>query len=130
MLDIQRRERPEHPQTLQTISLLASTLEHEGRYDEAGKLLRDMLEIQRRVLGTDNPTTSLTIYNLACDAARSGDPLDALALLNEAVDRQLPVDVLLGFDKDAGLKSLHGDPNFTAVVARARLKAATVQHSK
>ena len=57
-LDVRRRVlEPEHPETLDSMSRLASILYDEARYAEAEKLGREALDIQRRVLGPDHPDT-------------------------------------------------------------------------
>ena len=42
---------PEHPQTLVSMLNLADTLTKMGQYEEAENMLKQTLEIQRRVLG-------------------------------------------------------------------------------
>jgi non-specific serine/threonine protein kinase/serine/threonine-protein kinase len=129
LLDIERRVLgPEHPDTLDTINTLAGILEEEGRYDEAEKMERELLDIQRRVLGPEHPATAVSVYNLGCLAARQGRRNEALSLLSEAVDHGAPAHIDLGIDKDPDLKSLHGDPRFDALVAKARQLAAAKTH--
>ena len=111
---------PEHPWTLFTMSELANTLSVEGKYAEADKILHETLEIQRRTLGPASPAAAGTEYNLACNAALSGKRGEAIALLTQALDHGLPRDDALYMAKDSDLKSLHGDPRFTALVERAQ----------
>jgi hypothetical protein len=99
----------------------------EGRYAEAEKLNREVLEIQRRVLGPEHPSTAVTVYDLSCLAARQGHKDQALSLLRESVDHGFPAWSDLGVDKDPDLKSLHDDPRFAAIVADAKDRAATAQ---
>jgi hypothetical protein len=50
--------------------------------------------------------------------------LETTRRLREAIDHGLsPVDAL-GMERDADLKSLHGDPRFDALVAHAKLVSA------
>jgi eukaryotic-like serine/threonine-protein kinase len=120
LLNIERRVLgPEHPDTLVTINGLAGTLEEQGRYAEAEKMERELLDIQRRVLGPEHPETAVSVYNLSCLAARQGRRNEALSLLREAVDHGAPAHIDLGIEKDPDLKSLHGDPRFDALVAKA-----------
>jgi len=129
LLDIERRVLgPEHPDTLRTINSLAGTLEEEGHYDESERAERELLDIQRRVLGPEHPSTATSVYNLGCLAARQGRRNEALSLLREAVDQGAPAYIDLGIDKDPDLKSLHGDPRFDALVARARQNATAKTH--
>ena len=106
---------------------LALTLGDEGGNAEAEKMERELLDIQRRVLGPEHPGTALSVYNLGCLAARQGRRNEALSLLREAVDHGASVHTDLGIDKDPDLQSLHGDPHFTALVAHAKEKAAAAQ---
>lgn len=111
---------PEHPWTLFTMSELANTLSEEGKYAEADTLLRETLEIQRRTLGPESADAAGTEYNLACNAALSGKRDEAIALLTHALNHGLSQDSALHMEEDSDLKSLHGDPRFTALVALAQ----------
>jgi serine/threonine protein kinase len=125
LLDIRRRVLgPKNPDTLLSMNNLASDLRSEGRYAEAEKLLRETIDSRRRVLGPDHPDTAISTYALACVMARQGRRDEALSLLREAVEHGLPGYVVLGMDNDPDLKSLHGDPRFEALVAKARQAAA------
>ena len=125
-LDIRRRVLgPEHPDTLGSMNNLANDFSGEGHYSEAEKLYRETLDIDRRVFGPDHPDTATSTYNLACIMARQGRPDEAISLLQQAVEHGLRVYTALGMDKDPDLKSLHGDPRFDALVAKARQAAAT-----
>lgn len=129
LLDIERRVLgPEHPDTLRTINGLAGTLEEEGRYDESEREERALLDIEGRVLGPEHPSTATSVYNLGCLAARQGHRNEALSLLREAVDHGAPAYIDLAIDKDPDLKSLHGDPRFDALVAKARQNATVKTH--
>jgi non-specific serine/threonine protein kinase/serine/threonine-protein kinase len=110
---------PEHPWTLFSMSELANTLSVEGRYAEADKLLRETLGIQRRTLRPDHPNIAGTEYNLACNAALGGKPNEAIPLLTHALNHGLSRGTALHMEKDSDLKSLHGDPRFTALVEQA-----------
>lgn len=129
-LDIRRRVLgPEHPDTLRSVNNLASALIDERHYAEAEKLLKQVRDIQRRVLGPEHPDTATSTYNLACVAAHLGQRDEALSLLREAVDHGMRVEGDLGLDKDPDLKSLQGDPRFTALVAHAKERATATQKS-
>lgn len=124
-LEIRRRVLgPEHPNTLESMNNLADILSHEGHYDEAEKLGRETLDIRQRVLGPDNPETAISRYALGTIAARRGQRDKAFSLLSEAVDHGLAGYALKGIEKDPDLKSLHGDPRFDALAARAKERAA------
>ena len=109
---------PDHQMTLSNMNNLANMLFVQGRYAEAEPLLRETLERQRRLLGEDHPHTVNTLYNLACLSALAGDRRAALGWLDQAVAHGWAHADHLAEDQD--LKSLHGDPAFDTIVARAR----------
>ena len=109
---------------------LALTLAYKDQYVEAEKLLRQTRDIQRRVLGPDDPATAQSTYNLACVEALSSNRDEALSLLREAIDHGLSSEDDLDLENDPDLKSLHGDPRFDAVVAHAKQKAVTSEKPK
>jgi non-specific serine/threonine protein kinase/serine/threonine-protein kinase len=111
---------PEHPNTLDANNSLANTLMEEGRYAEAEGLYRQVLALQQRVLPKDHPNTAVTIYNLGCVVAHQGRKTEAISFLTEAVDHGLNASGDLAVEKDPDLKSLHGDPRFTALVSHAK----------
>jgi non-specific serine/threonine protein kinase/serine/threonine-protein kinase len=91
-----------------------------GDYAQAEKELRPALEMERRVLGPDHPNTAASTYSLACLEALQGKRAQALILLREALDHGLPSWTAKDIATDTDLKSLHGDPRFAALVARAQ----------
>jgi serine/threonine protein kinase/Flp pilus assembly protein TadD len=121
---------PEAPDTLQARAGLSSILSHEGHYDEAEKLLNETLEIERRLFGPDNPRTVRSVYNMACLAAQMGKREDAFRFLNESVEHGMTPRRAQHLETDTDLKSLHGDPRFAALVARAKDNTATTQKAK
>jgi non-specific serine/threonine protein kinase/serine/threonine-protein kinase len=124
-LDIRRRVLgPEHPKTLLTVVSVATSLRQESHYFEAEKLLRAALEIQRRTLVPDNRDVRASMYELAILEQHEGKNDEALALLREAIDHGLSPYDSLGIETDPDLKSLHGDPGFTALVAETKKHAA------
>jgi serine/threonine protein kinase len=130
-LDVQRRILgAEHVFTLDSMKNLGTALSREGHNFEAEKFLRETLDIFRRVYGADNLDTADTIYILACAVARAGQREKALSLLREAIDHGLDPVTGLGIDKAPDLKSLHGDPRFTTLVAHAKEQAAAAQKPK
>jgi hypothetical protein len=108
---------------------LAVALIGERRYDDAEKLLRETLDIRRRVSGPDDPSIGGDLYNLACTMARERHKNEALALLAQAIDHGLLPSAALAMDKDTDLTSLHGDPRFDALVAHAKQHAAAASKS-
>ena len=129
VLEVQRSVLgPEHPSTLSTMSDLANTLSVEERYKEADALLREALAIQSRTLGPNHPDAADTKYNLACNAALGGHRKESLAWLRDAIAHGLSPITSSHMAEDSDLKSLHGDPEFEAMVVAA--KAQVVQAKK
>jgi eukaryotic-like serine/threonine-protein kinase len=114
----------ENSQTLEQMYILSNILQQLGRATEAETLLRETKEHQSHVYGIDNPKTALSTYTLGAWAALRGDREKALGLLREAIDHGLDAATIQGMEKDADLKSLHGDPRFAAIVADARQHVA------
>jgi len=127
-LEITRRVLgPEHQGTLISMNNLAAILLAEGRLAEAEKLDREMLDIRRRVFGAEHAETAASTYDLGVIALHKGNRSEALSLLREAVDHGLAPRHDLEIDKDPDLKSLRGDPRFSALVAHAKERAAAAQ---
>jgi eukaryotic-like serine/threonine-protein kinase len=121
---------PAHQNTLTAMNNLAIVLSREGRYAEAEKLQRESLDVERRVLGPEHPTTAAGAYNLGVIAACRGNRTEALSLLRQALDHGLFPTGALGLERDPGLRSLHGDPRFDALVADAKKRVAGAQKPK
>lgn len=123
-LEIQRRVLGlEHPQTIITMTNLAEALKMAGHYDQAEKMLKPALDMQRRVLGSDHPSTALSTYNLGCIEAHQGNRAEALSLIRESLDHGLPLWEAKDIATEPDLASLHSDPRFDALVARAKERA-------
>ncbi|GLA56089.1 hypothetical protein AnigIFM63604_004385 [Aspergillus niger] len=56
---------PEHPDTLTSISNLASTYWNQGRWKKAEELIVQVLELRKQVLGHEHPDTLTSMGNLA-----------------------------------------------------------------
>jgi len=103
-----------------TAEPLAMILSHEGRYDEAQQLFHQI--VQRAASARDSAALADAWYNFACGAAVAGRRDEALDHLGQAI--------ALGYNHadaiaaDPDLKSLHGDPRFDALLAKARQGAA------
>jgi serine/threonine protein kinase/tetratricopeptide (TPR) repeat protein len=119
-LDGQRRALgEEHPDTINSLDNLAYLYVMQERYDEAEPLYIEAAEVQGRVLGADHPTTLDTIYSLACLQAVRGKRAEALSYLRLAVESGWSdVEHIV---QDSDLSSLHGDPEFDAILAKARV---------
>lgn len=125
-LDIRRRVLgPEHPKTLLAMVNLATSLLQAGQYPEVEKLLGQAIEVQKRVLGPDHRDVGASAYELAILKEHEGKNDEALELLREAIDHGLPSDDTLGIETNPDLKSLHGDPRFTALIEEIKKRAAT-----
>lgn len=130
-LAVQRRVLgAEHPHTLRSMHNLVDILYRENRYPEAEQTDREIREIQQRILPPDSLDTARSTYDMACLEALQGHRNQALPLLREAVDHGLGPNEMLALQNDDDLKSLRGDPRFTALVAHARERAAAAQQKK
>jgi tetratricopeptide (TPR) repeat protein len=88
----------------------------EGRYVDSEKIFRDVIEAAGK---TNQPATVAEAwYNFACAEAARGRRDQAFADLNRAIENGLISPGELSADPE--LKSLHGDPQFDALVAKAR----------
>jgi tetratricopeptide (TPR) repeat protein len=95
-----------------------------GKNKESEASLRQLLELEQRVLRPDQPETAVTMYNLASEVAKSGNVDEALALLRRSIDHGLLPRYAEGIGEDPELKALHGAPGFAALVAYAKQHAA------
>ena len=104
----------EHIFTQWSLYNLANTLREQARYDEAEELYRETLEIELRTLGGEHPETVDTLYQLGVNEALRGNRQKALDWLRRSVESGFSdADSL---KEDAHLASLHGDPDFDALV--------------
>ena len=123
-VDIQSRVLgPQHPRTLNTLELEAANISREGRYRDAEKLFREAIQTAGKANQPD--VLAAAWYNFACGAAIAGHHDEALRYLNQAIDHGAPSDTI---PIDPDLKSLHGDPRFDAMVAKARQNATAKTH--
>jgi eukaryotic-like serine/threonine-protein kinase len=113
----------EHPDTLVLRESLAIAIAKQKRYQEAERIYAENLVLIRRVYGPNHPTTAGSIYNIACLEAVQGHHDKALSLLGDALDHGLNANVAMGIENDEDLQSLHGQPRFAALVARAKKTA-------
>jgi eukaryotic-like serine/threonine-protein kinase len=114
---------PTHTSTLQSMEMAALGLNREGRYADSEKMFRDVIETAEK---TNQPATVAEAwYNFACSEAARGRPDEAFADLNHAVENGLISPGELSADPE--LKSLHSDPRFDAVVAKARTTSSAMK---
>jgi eukaryotic-like serine/threonine-protein kinase len=126
LLEIRRRVLgPEHPNTLDSMNNLAVDLSHEKRYGEAEKLFREAIQTASKA---NQPDLLVDFwYSFARGTAIAGRHDEALEYLGHAIDLGFSDADAMAADND--LKSLHGDPRFKALDAKARRPAAAVQKS-
>jgi non-specific serine/threonine protein kinase/serine/threonine-protein kinase len=108
----------DHPTTLSDMNDLALLYLRQGRYDEAEPLYLRILEARKHVLGDDHPSTLWSIYHLGCVAALRGDRAAALNWLRQSVEAGYTHADHMALDPH--LASLHGDPEFEAIVAEVK----------
>lgn len=106
---------PDHSVTLYAMDRLGEVLKREKRYPQAEKALRDTLEARRRVLRPGHPNTARSAYELAEVLALEGKRAEAVSQLQWAIGNGLAAQTRKDLEKDADLKSLHGDPRFAAL---------------
>jgi eukaryotic-like serine/threonine-protein kinase len=120
----------EHPDTLSSMAELAEALDDLHRYADAEALYRETLAKVRRVLGPQHPDVATLEYNLACNMALRGRRSEALSLLRDAMDHSLPIRTGLAIERDSDFQSIHGTPEFDALVAAAHRRAAAAQKTR
>ncbi len=116
-LDIEQRvESPESPGPMFAENRLADVLTAEGHYQDAEKLYWEAIRTETKA----NAGTMLWLswYGLAAMSAKAGRREKALEYLSHAVDSGFGRAEWVASDPD--LNSLHGDPRFDAIVAKAR----------
>jgi non-specific serine/threonine protein kinase/serine/threonine-protein kinase len=122
VLDIQRRVLgPENPGILFSLESEAIYISLQGHYSSAEKLFREAIKIASK---TNEPGELANAwYAFACGAAVTGHRNEALEYLADAVDHGFAASRWMNTDSD--LQSLHSDPRFEALVAKARQNAST-----
>jgi len=111
---------PEHNDTLMAMNDLADLLKGEKRYSEAERTYREVLEGRNRTIGPGHPYTVATIYGLACTLALQGKRAEALANLRLAEEHNLTPEIRKDLETTSDFKSLRGNAQFEAILAKAR----------
>jgi CHAT domain-containing protein/tetratricopeptide (TPR) repeat protein len=75
----------DHPDTAQSYSNLASSLNAQGKYAEAEAVYRKALDICRKALGEEHPTTAKNYNNLAANLNAQGKYREAEAIFRKAL---------------------------------------------
>ena len=91
---------------------------------------KELVDLERSVLGTENPSTAQVTYNLAAFQALLSRREEALANLQQSVEHGLAPSEDLKIESDKDLRSLHGDPRFTEIVAIGKQRAAVAHGAK
>jgi eukaryotic-like serine/threonine-protein kinase len=73
------------PEVAEVLNDLGTAFAAQGRFDEAGAILRRTLALQERVLGSHDPRVAKTLHNLAGIAYYRHRPADAEQLLQRAL---------------------------------------------
>jgi tetratricopeptide (TPR) repeat protein len=76
----------EHPDTLKSVSNLASVLRYQGKYEEAEETNRRTLDWREKVLGKEHPDTLTSANNLASILRYQGKYKEAETMNRRAVD--------------------------------------------
>jgi len=120
-LEIERRILgAENPDVLYHLEREAIYLSLEGRFSNAKTLFREAIETAGR---TNEPRELANAwYGFACGAAIAGHRNQALGYLGNAIDHGFAASGWM--DSDPDLQSLHSDPRFEALVAKARQNAS------
>jgi serine/threonine protein kinase len=96
---------PESPETLDAMANLSNLLMAQGRMDEAGRLIEELLGLQRKVLGQDHPDTLRSMYRQATILCCKQDKREeGRRLTEEVLERQRRV---LGQDHPDTLRSMY-----------------------
>ena len=109
---------PHHQDTLESLRILGESLTRTGRYEDAKKIYTDTIA----GIGADKRYTAREgvvdlWYDLACLAVRTGHKDEAFDYLDRAVDAGYNNAPFMRTDE--ALKSLHTDPRFDRLLARA-----------
>jgi eukaryotic-like serine/threonine-protein kinase len=112
---------PENQYTLDTVANEARNLSHEGHYPEAEKQFRRLIQVASE--GNRPPAKLGDAWeDFASGAAIAGHRDAAFEYLRRAIDHDYSGPPTIEDDPD--LKSLHCDPRFDALLAKARKVAA------
>ena len=114
---------PEHQDMLATMSDLATVLANERKGAEAERLYPELIRTATKA--NAGIQLGLSWYGLATMSAKAGRHDKALEYLSHAVDSGFGRPEWTAADSD--LTSLHGDPRFDAIVAKARQTATMPQ---
>ena len=110
---------PEHPYTLFALANVGIDVSHTGHYDEGARLFREAIQTASKA---NQPGVIDTLwFYFGCIAAQAGHREEAFEYLGNALDHGYREAADMETEKD--LQSLHSDPRFAALLARARQPA-------
>ncbi len=114
---------PRHVDVARIVEAFGFHHYQKGEYDEALRWYRRALGIREEIFGAGHVATGWNLYDQACILALAGDPAAALTVLGRALDCGWASDRIF---EDDDLDSLHGDPEFSAILEeiRGRIDAA------
>ena len=75
----------DHPNTLTSMSNLASTYSNQGRWEAAEELQVEVIETCKKKLGVDHPSTLASMSNLAFTWKSQGRDAEAVFLIGEGL---------------------------------------------
>jgi eukaryotic-like serine/threonine-protein kinase len=120
-LDTERRVLgPDQQDTLVTQNTLSLILEKEQHYADAEALMIDTLARRTKVLGAKAPGTAESEFNLAGIYALEGKRDEAFLHLDRALDAGAKPSDLESLAPDPNYNSLHADPRWAPLLARAK----------
>ncbi|GFR47385.1 hypothetical protein Agub_g9100 [Astrephomene gubernaculifera] len=98
----------EHPDTISSISNLASCIYSQGKYSEAEPMYKQALELHTKVLGAEHPSTITSLNNLARCIDSQGKYSEAEPMYQRALELRTKV---LGADHPSTSISINGLAN-------------------
>jgi serine/threonine protein kinase len=114
---------PRHQDTLRWMDMLGRIFKRQKHYAEAEQILTEAIDLRVLSLGPHSSGAADSRYNLACSQALGGRRQEAIATLRTALDG-LPAFELRGIADDPDFEPLKGTPEFAALVADAKQRAA------
>ena len=76
-----------HPETIQSISNLASICGWQGRYDGAEQLKKQVVEKREAIFGEDHVSTLVAIYSLANTLKTRGKIAEAIHMMEQCAQQ-------------------------------------------
>ncbi|GEM_PF-706382 len=108
---------PDHPDLAHTLNTCANLHQAAGDLAKTKVIHLRALAIREKNLRPDHPRIIESYYNLACVSALQGDREDAIRFLGESIRRGFALSVVF---TDSDFLSLHGDPEFEALLDDVR----------